>query len=66
MEKSSWQQYYENTEAKPHSKYLEQGLTFLKHKESALDLGAGGLMDSAFLVEFGFNKVDARCRTISR
>lgn len=59
MEKSKWQTYYENTRTKPHSKYLEKSLKYVKSKDAALDLGAGGLMDSAFLVQSGFKYVEA-------
>ena len=51
----NWQNYYELIEGKSHTQYLEMAVnTYCKDKENALDVGAGSLRDTKFLLNEGF------------
>jgi tellurite methyltransferase len=54
-----WLSYYEATEAKPTSTLLVEALGYVEDKEKALDLGAGALRDTKFLIDEGFKTVIA-------
>lgn len=54
---SNWQEYYQNTKNNPPSKLLQEGVSFVKDKLKALDLGAGALVDSKYLLSLGFEVV---------
>lgn len=54
-----WGKYYERTRDRaPHSSLLES-VALVTHKNSALDLGAGSLRDTRFLLQEGFAHVVA-------
>lgn len=54
---SQWKKYYENTKNKPPSKLLLEALSFVQNKSKALDLGAGALVASKYLLSEGFEVV---------
>jgi SAM-dependent methyltransferase len=54
---NKWQEYYKDTKSKPPSKLLQEALSFVEDKTDALDLGAGALVDSKYLLLNGFNVV---------
>lgn len=51
----TWKEYYKAKASNPPSKVLVDALQYVKNKETALDLGAGGLVDTKFLLQEGFN-----------
>lgn len=57
--KNNWEQYYKNTEERPPRKLLVEAMPHVSEKDFALDLGAGALKDSKYLIDNGFNKVIA-------
>ena len=59
IEGTSWNTYFEKTKNKPASSLLVRAIPFVDSKHSALDLGAGALNDSRYLIENGFNNVTA-------
>lgn len=50
-----WKEYYELIGEKAHTKYLEEAVSYCQSKDYALDIGAGNLRDSKFLLNIGFN-----------
>lgn len=52
--KTRWSEYYEITKNKPPSELLVKAIGFLDSKDNALDLGAGALKDTGFLLQNGF------------
>lgn len=56
---TNWKEYYELTKGKSPRRLLVQALPYVEHKESALDLGAGALSDSIYLLNEGFAYVTA-------
>lgn len=54
-----WKKYHQKTKNNPPRKLLIEALTFLESRKSALDLGAGALADSKYLLEQGFAVVTA-------
>jgi hypothetical protein len=54
-----WKEYFAQTKALPPSPLLQQAARSVRSKTSALDLGSGGLKDSRFLLECGFERVVA-------
>jgi SAM-dependent methyltransferase len=54
-----WEKYFEKTKNAEPRKYLINAIQYVKTKEMALDLGAGTLRDTRFLLEHGFKKVVA-------
>lgn len=54
---SPWQKYYEDTKSKPPSKLVVEALSFVNNKSKALDLGAGALVESKYLLSQGFEVV---------
>lgn len=50
-----WKEYYELIEKKDHTKNLEKAINYCEQKDFALDLGAGNLRDTKFLLDQGFN-----------
>lgn len=49
-----WSEYYEITKAKPPSKLLVKALEYVTSKDKAIDIGAGALKDTRYLLEQGF------------
>ena len=56
---NNWQKYYLLTKNSQPSKLLAKAISFVAERDLALDLGAGGLGDSRFLIDEGFKKVIA-------
>ena len=56
---NSWNAYYEAQGAKPPRAELVDALAFVSNKDAALDLGAGSLRDSIYLLDQGFRHVTA-------
>lgn len=54
-----WKEYHQDTKTRSHSKLLEEALTHVRQKNSALDVGAGALVESKYLLSQGFKKVTA-------
>ena len=52
-----WQTYHQQTKSREISPLLKEAITFVKNKNAALDLGAGALIESRFLLSEGFKKV---------
>src|SRR3989344_2815561 len=57
--KKDWADYFKKTKNQPPRPLLVKALNFVKERNSALDLGAGSLNDSKYLLEQGFKKVTA-------
>jgi SAM-dependent methyltransferase len=57
--KYSWAKYYEKTKSNPPRPLLVQALTYTEKRGSVLDVGAGALVDTAYLLEEGFGSVVA-------
>ena len=55
----SWKKYIDTTADKPPRALLVSAMQYVTSKTEALDIGAGALMDSKFLLEQGFTKVTA-------
>ena len=55
----NWSQYINITKNKQPRSLLLQTLGYVKNKGAALDLGAGALNESMYLLDFGFKKVIA-------
>ncbi len=49
-----WSSYYQVTSELPPSKLLVRALEYVEHRGRALDLGAGGLKDTRYLLGLGF------------
>ncbi len=54
---TDWQTYYSKHLSRPPRPILVRALSFCKNKGCALDLGAGTLVESKFLLDSGFEKV---------
>lgn len=52
---SNWTQHYQNTKNYPPPPLLVEALSFVAHKSKALDLGAGALTASKYLLSIGFD-----------
>jgi tellurite methyltransferase len=50
-----WQEYYEITKNLPPSELLVEALKYTRNHNQALDMGAGALKDTRYLLELGFN-----------
>lgn len=61
MEKpeNSWRTFHERTAERPPSESLVNAMKFVAGKDAALDLGAGSLRDTKFLLRSGFESVTA-------
>lgn len=55
----NWAQYLELSKNNPPSALLESAIPLVANRDYALDLGAGALRDSKFLLSSGFGKVMA-------
>ncbi len=55
MSNIDWEKYYHQTIQKPPSKLLLQALTYEIPQKIAIDLGAGGLRESKYLLEHDFD-----------
>jgi len=60
---NTWKSYIEKTKNNPPRPLLLKALEKIELKESALDLGAGSLNDSKYLIHFGFKNVTAIDKT---
>lgn len=56
---SNWEKYYKDTAGKKANPLLQKAVPFVSTKGTALDLGAGILQDTKYLLEEGFEKVIA-------
>lgn len=54
---SDWETYYKHHATRAPREFLVKAVSFSKSKEIALDLGAGTLIESKFLLDSGFKKV---------
>ena len=55
----SWKKYIDKTSDRPARPILVEALQYVLHKGSALDVGAGALMDSKHMLSEGFKRVVA-------
>jgi tellurite methyltransferase len=55
----SWSEYFELSKNRPPNSLLENALRLVVNRGQALDLGAGSLKDSKFMLSMGFDKVTA-------
>lgn len=55
----SWRKYYEKTKTNPPRPLLVRALPFVNERNTALDVGAGALVDSQYLLQEGFTSVHA-------
>ncbi len=55
MTQKDWTEYYKITKVKPPSKLLITALENVVNKNNAIDIGAGSLRDTVYLLEQGFN-----------
>lgn len=58
-ENKRWGSFFEKTKGAKPRKYLIDAIQYIENKKIALDLGAGTLPDTRFLLEQGFEKVIA-------
>jgi SAM-dependent methyltransferase len=49
-----WGDYFRETQHREPSKLLKEAIAYVSHRGRALDLGAGALVDSRYLIEQGF------------
>src|SRR3989344_2471754 len=55
MSKSNtWSAFYEATKSQPPSELLVRALEYVEHRRKAIDVGAGALKDTRFLLDQGF------------
>lgn len=59
MERGNWREYHNRTSETQPRKSLVRALEMVRERGTALDLGAGSLGDSRFLLDAGFQKVIA-------
>lgn len=52
-----WQTYHENTKERPPRESLQRALALVEERNTALDLGAGALTDTKYLIQEGFEKI---------
>src|ERR1041385_8620805 len=52
-----WQGFYEETKNRPPPRQLLEALSYVENKSKALDLGAGALVGSKYLLSRGFDVV---------
>lgn len=57
MQTNTWENHYQNTKHNPPAKLLQQAIAFVTHRHKALDLGAGALSDTKFLIREGFDSI---------
>ena len=55
----NWKEYFKKHIKRKPREQLVRAISFCKNKENALDLGAGTLIESKFLIKKGFKKVIA-------
>ena len=56
---SKWQTYYDKHRVRPVRSLVQAAVSLCTNKEAALDLGAGTLIESRFLLDAGFKRVIA-------
>jgi SAM-dependent methyltransferase len=56
---TKWEKYIVKTKERAPRQILQEAIPYVKHRDVALDLGAGSLVDSKYLLEEGFKKVVA-------
>lgn len=59
LEQSRWAEYIEKTKEMPPRPLLVEAVAFVSMKNEALDLGAGALQDTKYLLSQGFKHVTA-------
>ena len=52
--RKDWTEFYEITKNKPPSNLLIKALEYVTHKNSSIDIGGGGLKDTRYLLQQGF------------
>ena len=57
MPPNNWDEFYKLTKDKPPSPLLVKAVTHVLHKEAALDMGAGALKDTKYLLAEGFEQI---------
>lgn len=57
MPQNTWGEFYSITKDRPASALLQRAIKFVQNKNSALDLGAGALKDTKFLLTEGFQSI---------
>jgi cyclopropane fatty-acyl-phospholipid synthase-like methyltransferase len=57
IKKNDWSEYFQITKNNPPSKLLVKALKYVVNKGKAIDVGAGALKDTRFLVENGFDVI---------
>jgi tellurite methyltransferase len=55
MPPKSWNEYYKATKENPPREILLSAISYLHNKNTAIDIGAGSLNDSRYLLEQGFD-----------
>jgi len=55
IKNNAWSDYFEITRNNPPSKLLVKALEYVVKKDKAIDIGAGALKDTRFLLENGFD-----------
>lgn len=55
MAEKDWSEYYKLTKARPPSKLLVAALEYIPRRGNAIDIGAGSLKDTVYLLEQGFH-----------
>ena len=63
MSEDGWRDYYRNTRARPPRPLTLKALPHVPSRNQALDLGAGALNDSRYLLAEGFAHVTALDQT---
>jgi SAM-dependent methyltransferase len=56
---ADWPKYINKTKGGPPRRLLVHALNFVQNKDAALDIGAGALNDSIYLLQNGFGKIIA-------
>jgi SAM-dependent methyltransferase len=55
MANIDWSEYYKGTAGNPPNPLLEKALTYLQGRDKAIDLGAGALNETCYLLKQGFD-----------
>ncbi len=55
MTKIDWSEYYKGTAGNPPNPVLIKALTYVQNRDKAIDLGAGALNETRYLLEQGFD-----------
>lgn len=57
MKKQNWKEFFDETKDKPPRDLVQQAVKYIRavNKRTALDIGGGGLRDTKFLLDLGFD-----------